>query len=73
MTALVHGPRTALDNLYLKKCQSVVNTTMLGLGESTHTSEYNDAPIQWADIQRHSSLGTGTFGQAFLASIPEKR
>ena len=72
MTAIAHGPRTIVDVLYLEECRTVVNTTLLGLGNAVTLGE-NDATIQWADIKRHSLLGTGTFGQVWLASIPRPK
>jgi len=69
MTALAHAPRTVVDALYLEECRGLVNTTLLGLGQSGGSSSM-DASIQWEDIDRHALLGTGTFGQVWMASIP---
>lgn len=69
MTALAHAPRTVVDVLYLEECRGLVNTTLLGLG-GPGSSSAMDASIQWEDIDRHALLGTGTFGQVWMASIP---
>lgn len=68
MTAIAHAPRTIVDVLYLEECRGLINTSLLGLGESEHGSEVGTV-IQWEDIHRHSLLGAGTFGQVWLASI----
>jgi len=69
MTAIARGPRVRIDVLYLEEIRSVVNTSRLGLGKS-HIIEEDFTQIQLDDIQRHSLLGSGAFGQVWLASMP---
>jgi protein kinase A len=69
MTAIAHG-RTVLDVLYLEECRSVVDTTTLGLGRFDNTAI--DPLIQLSSVERHALLGTGSFGQVWLASIVDK-
>ena len=65
MAALAHGPRTVIDVLYLEECRSIVDTSHLGLASPmTETA----AP-KWTDIHRHVLLGSGSFGQVWLASL----
>lgn len=67
MTAMAQG-RTVLDVLYLEECRLVLDTTTLGLGRFDNSAI--DASIQLSDIERHALLGTGSFGQVWLATIP---
>jgi len=69
VTAIAH-PNTKVDILYLEDCRKVVNTRLLGLGHAP-VSAINSF-IQWSDIKRHKMLGTGSFGQVWLASIPNQ-
>jgi len=71
-TAIAHGPRTIVDVLYLEECRSVVNTKLLGLGGAPAVGDVNSS-VEWADTKRHSLLGTGGFGQVWLASIPRTK
>lgn len=65
MAALAHGPQTVVDVLYLEECRSIVDTSRHGLASpKTETV----AP-KWTDIHRHVLLGTGSFGQVWLASL----
>ena len=70
MTAIAH-PNTKVDILYLEECRKVVNTRLLGLGKPAPVSAI-DASIQWADLRRHKMLGAGSFGQVWLASVPDQ-
>lgn len=67
MSAVAHSPITVLDVLYLEECRTVVDTRLLGLGKGSSVSAI-DTSIQWSDLERHALLGTGTFGQVWLAS-----
>lgn len=70
MTAVAaRGARVRIDVLYLEEIRSVVNTSRLGLGKSC-VMEEDFTQIQLDDIQRHSLLGSGAFGQVWLASMP---
>ena len=69
VTAIAH-PNTKVDILYLEECRKVVNTRLLGLGHAP-VSAINTS-LQWSDIKRHKMLGSGSFGQVWLASIPSQ-
>lgn len=71
MTAIA-AANTKDDILYLDECRQVVNTTLLGLGQPTTVSAIDDT-IQWSDLTRHILLGTGSFGQVWLASTPSEQ
>jgi Protein kinase domain/Cyclic nucleotide-binding domain len=64
-----HGEETNLDVLYLEECRKVVDTTLLGLGQSTAINTI-DSSFQWDQLTRHALLGSGSFGQVWLASHP---
>jgi len=68
MTAIANPPKTVLDCLYLEECRGMINTSLLGLGGSEHESD-TEIDIKWDDIHRKSLLGTGSFGQVWLATI----
>lgn len=65
MAALAHGPRTVIDVLYLEECRSIVDTSRLGLASPMTDT----AAPKWTDIHRHVLLGSGSFGQVWLASL----
>ncbi|KAL7471504.1 hypothetical protein ACHAXS_011777 [Conticribra weissflogii] len=67
-TAIANPPKTVVDCLYLEECRGIVNTSLLGLGESEH-EDNNEIDIKWDDIHRLSLLGTGSFGQVWLATV----
>ena len=67
MTAISSSALTKVDVLYLEECRKVVNTTILGLGMNA-TVNTIDESVQWVDLKRHKLLGTGSFGQVWLAS-----
>jgi CRP-like cAMP-binding protein len=71
MTA-VTAVNTTVDILYLDECRQVVNTTLLGLGQPATVSAIDDT-VQWADLTRHTLLGSGSFGQVWLASTPSQQ
>ena len=68
MSAISASASTKVDVLYLEECRKIVNTTMLGLGMNSSVTSI-DPSIQWADLKRHKLIGTGSFGQVWLASI----
>ncbi|KAL3914804.1 MAG: hypothetical protein SGILL_005945 [Bacillariaceae sp.] len=63
------SPSTKIDILYLEECRRVVNTTKLGL-EVASTVSLVEPEFQTASLRRHAMLGTGAFGQVWLASVP---
>jgi CRP-like cAMP-binding protein len=67
MNAISIGPNTKVDILYLEECRKVINTTTLGLGASTVISSI-DSSVLVSELIRHALLGTGSFGQVWLAS-----
>eukprot|EP00934_Nitzschia_sp_Nitz4_P001254 Nitzschia sp. Nitz4//scaffold200_size39268//3333//5875//NITZ4_007610-RA/size39268-augustus-gene-0.66-mRNA-1//1//CDS//3329541268//1254//frame0 len=58
---------TVLDTLFLEDIRKVVNTSQLGLGKPVKVTGI-DSSIKVTDIKRHKMLGTGSFGQVWLAS-----
>lgn len=66
MTAIAHG-KTVLDILYLEELRSVIDTTTIGLG--SFDNKLDVTSIKLSNIERHALLGSGSFGQVWLASI----
>lgn len=66
MTASSNG-KTVIDVLYLEEIRSVIDTTIIGLG--LDNNNFSGLVTQLRDIERHALLGTGSFGQVWLASI----
>jgi CRP-like cAMP-binding protein len=69
VTATAQSNNTRLDVLYLEECRKIVDTTHLGLRKPA-TISARDASLRWTDITRHTLLGSGSFGQVWLASTP---
>jgi CRP-like cAMP-binding protein len=69
ITAIAHTPRTVLDVLYLEECRTVIDTRYLGLGTNTPSTTAMDTAVQWSGLKLHRLLGSGTFGQVWLASL----
>jgi hypothetical protein len=67
LSAIAVAARTRIDVLYLEECRTVVNTTTLGLGKNAAVTSI-DPKVQMANLTRHVLLGTGSFGQVWLAS-----
>ena len=67
VSAISASTLTKVDVLYLEECSKVVNTTILGLGMNSSVSSI-DTSVQWAGLRRHKLIGTGSFGQVWLAS-----
>jgi CRP-like cAMP-binding protein/tRNA A-37 threonylcarbamoyl transferase component Bud32 len=67
ISAISASALTKVDVLYLEECSKVVNTTILGLGMNSSVSSI-DTSVQWVDLRRHKLIGTGSFGQVWLAS-----
>ena len=69
-TAIAQSPNTKVDILHLEECRKVINTTVLGLGQPSTVSAI-DGTVQWSDLHRHTLLGSGSFGQVWLASTSQ--
>ena len=69
MSAIANG-KTVLDVLYLEEIRSVIDTSTIGLGKFDDKQIYS--AVELSDIERHALLGTGSFGQVWLASIKNK-
>ena len=67
ITAIATSATTKVDILYLEECSKVVNTSTLGLGLNSAVNSIDDS-VQWKDLRRHKLIGTGSFGQVWLAS-----
>jgi CRP-like cAMP-binding protein len=72
MKVTARGPTTTrIDVLYLEECRKVLDTTRLGLGHSEKdddsSSEDSDL-VRWSTLKRHALLGSGSFGQVWLAT-----
>ena len=67
ITAIAASPTTKVDILYLEECSKVVNTSTIGLGLNSSVISIDDS-VQWNDLTRHKLIGTGSFGQVWLAS-----
>ena len=65
MSAIANG-KTVLDILYLEEIRSVIDTSTIGLGKF---EDKQIDSVKLSDIDRHALLGTGSFGQVWLASI----
>ena len=72
MTAIAASAMTRVDVLYLEECAKVVNTTTLGLGMNSSVNSI-DTSVQWANLRRHKLIGTGSFGQVWLASTEKSQ
>jgi CRP-like cAMP-binding protein len=57
-----------VDVLTLEECRQVVDTTLLGLGKPA-TIQSVDETIEFSHLKRHTLLGAGSFGQAWLATV----
>eukprot|EP00956_Cyclotella_meneghiniana_P038010 scaffold147680_cov79-Cyclotella_meneghiniana.AAC.2 len=69
MSAIANG-KTVLDVLYLEEIRSVIDTSTIGLGKFDDKQIYS--AVELSDIERHALLGTGSFGQVWLATIKDK-
>jgi hypothetical protein len=56
-----------IGTLSIESCRTVIDTTTLGK-KSTDTIEKIKTPIAMEDLERHTILGAGTFGQVWLVS-----
>ena len=69
VATVIAQPNTKVDILYLEECRKVVDTTLLGLGKPVPITSI-DTTLQYSNLQRHQLLGSGGFGEVWLASIP---
>jgi len=67
MTIISAEERTKIDVLFLEECRKIVDTTKLGLGKPVAINAI-DQSIRWTDLQLHTLLGAGSFGQVWLAT-----
>jgi serine/threonine protein kinase/CRP-like cAMP-binding protein len=70
VTATCISETAKLDVLYLEECRNVINTTTIGYGSTNSAVLANNVNFPMSKIRRHALLGTGSFGQVWLASIP---
>lgn len=71
MKAVAHGPKTRIDILYLEECRKVLDTTRLGLGHADKENDTDEDCLRWSKLKLHSLLGSGSFGQVWLASTAD--
>lgn len=67
MTATSSSDFTKIDMLLLEECRNIINTTILGLGRRATINAIDDS-VSWTDLKRHKLIGTGSYGQVWLAS-----
>jgi protein kinase A len=67
-SAISSSPSTVVDVLTLEECRNVVDTTLLGLGKPVTIQSVDDT-IEFSHLKRHTLLGAGSFGQAWLATV----
>ena len=66
-SALTLSDPVVVGTLSIESCRNMIDTTTLGK-KTNSNDECNNTPIAMEELERHTILGAGTFGQVWLVS-----